>query len=256
MIASTSRDFIFVKTRKTGGTSAEIVLSTWCSIEDTVTPISGEDEITRRGYGGRPQNFARSAWDELVFRAAIRTGQPGVIDRLRKLRRPAWRFYNHMPAHQIRAELPELWARAYKITVERDPFERIVSLAWHQLGRKGDPAPEAVRAEIDRIVATKSYLNFPHYTIDGKLAVNEVIPYEEMWERLADIAAGLGCSMPAKVPSAKARFRKNRAAAADVLSQQQKRQILRDAALEFEVLADARRHRAAGDAAHRWPIGS
>jgi len=47
MIASFSRRFVFLKTRKTAGTSVELALSSACGPEDIVTPISLEDEHLR-----------------------------------------------------------------------------------------------------------------------------------------------------------------------------------------------------------------
>ena len=52
MIASFAHDFIFVKTRKVGGTSLEIVLSSWCAARDICTPITPEDEAIRARLRG------------------------------------------------------------------------------------------------------------------------------------------------------------------------------------------------------------
>ena len=59
MIASHRHRFIFLKTRKTAGTSVEIALSKVCGPDDIITEISPEDEALRRAAGGLPpQNFA------------------------------------------------------------------------------------------------------------------------------------------------------------------------------------------------------
>ena len=58
MIASHQHRFIFLKTRKTAGTSVEIALSKVCGPDDIITEISPEDEELRQAAGGRPpQNF-------------------------------------------------------------------------------------------------------------------------------------------------------------------------------------------------------
>jgi hypothetical protein len=44
MLASFEHNFLFIKTRKTAGTSLEIELSRHCGAADIVTPISPEDE--------------------------------------------------------------------------------------------------------------------------------------------------------------------------------------------------------------------
>ena len=57
MIASHAHRFVFVKTRKTAGTSLEIALSRHCGPDDIVTRISPEDEELRAAAGGvGPQN--------------------------------------------------------------------------------------------------------------------------------------------------------------------------------------------------------
>ena len=151
MIASFSHKFIFLKTRKVGGTSLEIVLNIWCS------PVTPEDEQLRREAGGSARNFRGP------------DGKP--------------LFYNHMPASEVKAALPELWGQAPKFTIGRHPYEKVVSRPWWNIGRRnGDPAKE-LNAEIEKAIESRSYLNYPIYTIGGDLAVDEVWPYETMWDR-------------------------------------------------------------------------
>ena len=58
VIASHQHRFVFLKTRKTAGTSVEIALSKVCGPDDVITEISPEDEKLRQAAGGRaPQNF-------------------------------------------------------------------------------------------------------------------------------------------------------------------------------------------------------
>ena len=51
MIVSFPRQFIFIKTSKTAGTSLEIALSKYAVPEDILTPITAEDEVMRRTLG-------------------------------------------------------------------------------------------------------------------------------------------------------------------------------------------------------------
>lgn len=48
MIISHKHKFIFIKTKKTAGTSIEIALSSICDADDIITRISSEDEKTRK----------------------------------------------------------------------------------------------------------------------------------------------------------------------------------------------------------------
>ena len=51
MIISHKHKFIFIKTRKVGGTSVEIAMSKYLGSGDIVTPITPEDEEMRRSKG-------------------------------------------------------------------------------------------------------------------------------------------------------------------------------------------------------------
>ncbi|WP_293150922.1 hypothetical protein [Okeania sp. SIO2C9] len=57
MIISYRYKFIFLKTKKTAGTSVEISLSRFCGDDDVITPISLEDEAIRKLLGKRQQNY-------------------------------------------------------------------------------------------------------------------------------------------------------------------------------------------------------
>ena len=205
MIASFSNRFIFIKTRKTGGTSAEIVLSTWCSGRDICAPLWSGDEALRKAAGGHPP-------------------VPGV------------RVSNHMSADEIREKFPELWQDAFKFTVERHPYEKVVSFAYFNIGtRRGNPMAE-FRAEVDRVIASGLYLNHPLYMSAGKRAVDEIISYDELWPRLAEIGRSRGHSLPAELPKAKAHFRRDHRPARDILKPEQKDRIARAARIEFEMM--------------------
>jgi hypothetical protein len=210
MIASFSHDFIFVKTRKVGGTSLEIVLSSWCSGRDICTPIPAEDEVIRESFGGSARNF--------------RGAGGGVA------------FYNHMPATNIRAALPGLWSRAFKFAVDRHPYEKVVSRAWWNIGRRGGSPEQELDDEIEAAIASKSYLNFPLYCDRGDVIVDELWRYEEMWDRLAALGQRLERTIPEAPPRAKGGHRRDRRPAREVLSPEQRGQIAEDARVEFELL--------------------
>ncbi len=57
MIISHKYKFIFLKTKKTAGTSIEISLSRYCGDKDIITPIMFEDEKIRADLGKYPQNY-------------------------------------------------------------------------------------------------------------------------------------------------------------------------------------------------------
>ncbi|MEP7317069.1 MAG: hypothetical protein ABI667_10270 [Sphingomicrobium sp.] len=199
-----------MKTRKVGGTSLEIVLSGWCEGRDICTPIPPEDEEIRERFGGQPRNFRR----------------PGGGSA----------FYNHMGAPALREALPGLWSRAFKFSVDRHPYEKVVSRAWWNVGRRGGSPETELQAEIEIAIATKNYLNYPLYCDGDNVIVDEVWRYEDVWRRLAALGRRLGVAVPEIPPRAKSGHRRDRRPAREVLTEDQRACIARDAWIEFELL--------------------
>lgn len=209
MIASFKHNFIFLKTRKVGGTSLEIVLSSWCGDEDICSPLLPEDEEIRAAYGGKARNFLAPDGSE--------------------------RFYNHMFARDVRRELPELWDKAFKFTVERHPYEKVVSRAWWEIGKRG-ASSAALSAEIDRAIESRMYTDVAIYWSRSGILVNEIWRYDEMWDRLRALARRLGLPGPVEPPRAKGQHRQDRRPAREVLSKSQRDKIYSGARIEFDLL--------------------
>ena len=67
MIVSHKHRFIFLKTKKTAGTSIELALSALCDGDDIITPLAqAEDEPLRRGLA--PQNWRRPGLVPAAYR--------------------------------------------------------------------------------------------------------------------------------------------------------------------------------------------
>ena len=61
MIISHKHQFIFIKTKKTAGTSIEIALSQFCGEKDIITTISEEDEQIRQELNfSSAQNYMKN----------------------------------------------------------------------------------------------------------------------------------------------------------------------------------------------------
>ena len=90
MIVSHAHKFIFLKTKKTAGTSIELALSTLCGDEDVITPLTEIDEAKR----DRRQRRAELAAAWLVGH------RPAAFFKRRcfKFTAADYGFYNHMPA--------------------------------------------------------------------------------------------------------------------------------------------------------------
>jgi hypothetical protein len=61
MILSHEHKFIFLRTKKTAGTSIELALSELCGPDDIITPLTREDEARRTGRRGA-QNWRLHSW--------------------------------------------------------------------------------------------------------------------------------------------------------------------------------------------------
>lgn len=233
MIASYSRNFIYIKTQKTGGTSLEIVLSRWCSGQDICTTISGEDELLRRAYGSQPRNFSDPA-GEAEFWKVLDTNDPREIDKLRRSGVLKSDFFNHMPASRVQALLPDLWEKAFKFAVERHPFDRAISAAFWFSKREG----ENFRLEkaIDSAIANPTFPNHPLYMENGRLLVDRVFDYDTMWTQIEQLRQELGAPRTEDLPRAKGNYRKDRRLASEVLTPDQKRRIVAVTEPEFELM--------------------
>ncbi|HVT34254.1 MAG TPA: hypothetical protein VHE37_01620 [Nevskiaceae bacterium] len=235
MIASYLHNFIFVKTKKTAGTSAEIVMSPWVGPADVVTPMDPRDEILRADFGGKPQNFGRNRKAERNYMKVI-LGEDVAAIRAMRLSSPN-RFREHMPARLIREELPDLWKVAYKFTIERHPYDKILSRAWMAIRRRQrDQAGELLSEKIDEVIERGLALNYPMYMAKDKVLVDRIMPYEQMWKEVAALAQRLGKEMPLYLPQAKAQFRRDKRPASEILSAAQKQRIYEKHAIEFELM--------------------
>ena len=237
MILSHSQGFLFVKSRKVAGTSIEIILSLQCSKGDVITPISPEDELTRKTLGGRlPGNFSTSDECEAAYCQAIEAGKPAEIATARKRAEASQVFWNHMPAQAIKAILSdETWRELFKFTIDRHPYEKAVSQAYFQYARKSDPKPDFADF-LDLVVRRGTYRNFDLYAADGTILLDRVLKYEDLPDCLSAVNLHKGSLEIDRLPLTKNRFRKDTRPAADILSRRQKEFIAHHCEAEFDLL--------------------
>lgn len=75
MIVSKKYGFIFLKIRKTAGTSIEIALSRATARDDVITPISADDEILRQKWGAwSPELRGPARWPGSLQPCASKAG--------------------------------------------------------------------------------------------------------------------------------------------------------------------------------------
>ncbi|MCI0499176.1 MAG: sulfotransferase family 2 domain-containing protein [Planctomycetales bacterium] len=213
MIISHKYKFIFLKTRKTAGTSIEIALSKFCGEKDIITPITPEDEDLRKNLGYRgPQNYAVSYthyslndwYRKMIYGAKIE-------------------FYNHIPAFQVRQWIGEkVWNSYYKFCFERNPWDKVISLYYFSLSNSCTTPSfeEYIKKESEDAVS-----NYRIYTIGNRLAVDDVYLFENLNDELAKIAKKTGLPETLILPRAKSRFRKDKRPYREIIGQNEKEYI-------------------------------
>lgn len=182
MIISHSRKFIFIKSRKTAGTSLEAALSRCCSGDDIVTPLG--DYRHNRDDAGR-----------FVHHALNSAG-----------------FEQHDDAISIRDKIsPAAWSTYYKFSITRNPWDKVISeFFWekrrdpslkpakrfyHYLGVPFDELGQ-LKPLFSEFVKSYRNTNDRFYLIDGKLCVDFVIRYENLADDFAAVCERIGIDMP------------------------------------------------------------
>jgi len=187
MIISHRHRFVYVKTRKTASTSLEIALSRFCGPEDVITGIVAKDEEVRRrlGYPG-PQH-------EQVQDSAGRT----------------LALVNHTPASVARDLLADRWGEYFTFTIERNPFDRVISQYWWEVAALAEPPSlgEFLRSGRREVLS-----NWHLYADEDRPIVGYVGRYESLAESLATIAKRIGLPEAITLPEqrTKSEFRRDR----------------------------------------------
>jgi hypothetical protein len=209
MIVSFSRNYIFIRTRKTASSTIQSVLS------ESLAP---EDVFTRRSQQSHPSLTGK--------------GEP----------KPP--LYTHMRADEILPWLPDgFWERAFKFTAVRHPYERVVSLAHFRWGKRdkiatkpdGHHVRDDFEGELDRLVHRGGYTNFEYYSLGGKPAVDDFIRQENLDADFRRIGEKIGVPIPAPLPHVKSGFRTDKRPAREVLSDEQKGIVFETCRPEFEL---------------------
>ena len=197
MIVCHEYKFIFLKTRKTAGTSIEAALAPLCGPSDIITPISPKDEPLRGADAG-PRNYRGH------FNPLPELFVPGC-DKTRTIR-DAWRgrkYFNHMSAAQICNRLGRAtWDSYFKFCFERNPWDKMVSrFHWDNRGKE-------VPLTWDEFLAKGEFRSdVGLYTIDNELAVDFVGQYDRLQEDLNVAMNRLGIAAEIKLPRAKSGHR-------------------------------------------------
>lgn len=195
MIVSHKHKFIFLKTAKTGGTSVELALRSFCGSDDIITPIDDEEGMN---MGLAPQHYKTTA------KFPSRDWLYRFRSQLKRRSAPKY-FHNHMRGWRVRARVGEdIWNNYFKFCFERNPWDREVSLYFFRRGRMGYADNFA-----DHLKALKrnKLNNWDIYSQNGKPAVDFIGRYENLEADLELALQKCGVDWAGELPRAKAKFR-------------------------------------------------
>lgn len=186
MIVSHEHRFIFLRTEKTGGTS----------LTDALTQLVAHE--------GGVATLERPAWARWspIHHGALKRTFPGMFG-----------LHPHATARQARAVLGrKVFDGYFKFAVERNPWDRQVSLYFHRAWKRGDRKPDFdrdMRLVWYRNTEYTRLRNWDIYAIGGKVAVDRVLRYEQLDAELAELATKLGLP-PLALPHARSEYRSER----------------------------------------------
>lgn len=179
MIISHRHKFIFIKTRKTAGTSIEMALETLCGPDDVVTP-DGPFPKARDVLAARSRNYAgrfNPAPELMMARRAVDVGRIGR-DFLK------WpKYYNHMRASSVKARTPaRVWDGYYKFCFERNSWDKVISF-FSYLNRyeSGQVDFNAFMRGQGGATADRAFPgDWTRYTLHDRMIVDDVFMFDDL----------------------------------------------------------------------------
>jgi hypothetical protein len=224
MILSHKYRFIFIKTAKTAGTSVEVFLSKHCGPQDIVT------QIVPPLAGHQPRNY--EGFVNPIPEILERPGK--LFSTLRHTMTSCRKFYNHMPAREVKNRVPaDVWNGYFKFCVERNPWDKVLSHYHMHAARAGGGL------SLDEYFAHGRFpINYFRYLDHSgeKVIVDRVVRYENLLAELREVFAYLNIPFDGTLGvEAKSDYRTDRRPYQEVFNDQQRRLIEKAFAKEIEL---------------------
>jgi len=174
MIISHKYKFIFIKTHKTASTSVCIDLGDKCADTDIVSSLAEHDKENEIAKKHRPRNYEN-----------FKTRSKNI---------------SHITIEEVRSCLKneKIFNNYFKFCVEREPVDKMLShFLWHHRERCKDKLfwkrnVDFIWQEWVKIPMQHRNYNFDWWTIDGELAVDKILRYENLNKELKETCKNLG----------------------------------------------------------------
>ncbi|MDF2996882.1 MAG: hypothetical protein K0R27_2519 [Xanthobacteraceae bacterium] len=196
MIYSQLRNFVFLKTRKTAGTSVELALRPVCGETDIITAILPKEEwkLASRPPQNHFYDRRREHWRmsrRLWWMLGCRHPKYAPLETI----------HSHCRASDVRAHIgAEAFDKAFRFSIERNPWDRQVSLYYWRNRKPENRPPFDVWLREES--SSKVLDNWQIYTIDDRVVADRVLRFENLAEDLKRLASDLDLPM-APLPHAK-----------------------------------------------------
>ena len=184
MIISHKYKFIFLKTRKTAGSSLQSYFLNHCGDNDIITPID------------KPEGYYKAQNYRGLFNPIPRMQEQYPVKK--KMLQTLWRcislkkFNSHITATHIKRRIPEqIWNSYYKFTVDRNPWDKVLS-HYHFVRQRYKRFNDDISFD-EYLEKSELPYNYMIYTDDARnLMVDRVVKYENLNEELGDVFSSLG----------------------------------------------------------------
>lgn len=177
MIVSYKYKFIFIKTRKTAGTSIEAAVSQHLGARDIVTPFAA------RSAGHRPRNFVI------------------CINGQKK------RLFAHMPALLVKKVVGDaVFDSFFKFCVEREPVDKTIS-HYSYLKNSNEKIIQRPNSWEDYLSNEDFPIDYNLYTDGEQVLVDRIIKFETLRDEIREIFKSLNLPLSAVPPVARTGLR-------------------------------------------------
>jgi hypothetical protein len=185
MIISHKHKFIFIKTRKTAGTSIEMALEEICGSEDVITPDIAKSR--RSAPGASDVLISRARNYNGVFNPFVELPMASSALDVARISRDFLRwpkYYNHMRGYSVKSRVDsKVWNNYYKFCFERNPWDKVISFYyWFNRGNNnalsiGDFIRLGGTAQtMDRSLPT----DWSRYTLNNQLILDDVYCFDSL----------------------------------------------------------------------------